>query len=100
MKYLFLTLLLISCRCAAQTTYDTVPRLIPVINSHVNSNKIIDGSQLWLVGFVIYQTVKTDSTYVTNKVGYLNYFKKPIPTTYIINILNGDMPIDGYNFKP
>lgn len=82
----------------AQTTYDTVPRLIPVIKT--STANIFNSPQYWLRGYVIYKTVSaTGTATVTTEVGYLWWDRKrKIQAPYIVNLLNADMPVNGYDW--
>lgn len=130
MKTLLLILFISIGTVKAQTTYDTSATLVPVIDGtkyyfiydatgklidrvikvqswsvptggSSSKSQLIDGTQLWLVGYVINKTIKTDSTYSTNAIGYLAGDRKSkIPAPYLVNQLRKDMPVNGFDFKP
>ncbi len=80
-------------------TYDTQARLIPIIKT-ANSN-IFNSPQYWLKGYVVYKTVISapGEQPVTTKVNYLWYDRRSkIQAPYVVNMLDGDMPLNGYAF--
>lgn len=82
----------------AQVSYDTVPRLIPVIKT--STSNIFPHQRYWLRGYIIYKTVSsTGVATVTTEVGYLWHDRKrKIQPPYIVDRLRGDIPVNGFDW--